>query len=194
MLEMYETKIFTDIWNTAEDFITDWKSSGIYEATLSGTTPIISDTSVNLTFFLLYSKYGNSPIANYDVHQFAYKVFSIIFQYGPSWEKRLDIQKRLRGLTETELISGTKMIYNHAFNPSTTPSTDTLEELQAINDQNTSKVRKGYVEAYTQLWEMIATDVTNEYINRFQKLFRQFVNPDIEHIYVTEETEDEEDE
>lgn len=193
MLTMYDTRTFADIWETAEEFLEDWKNSGIYKQTVKTVgdveTPIVTDKNIILTFFLLYSKYGNSPIANYDENQFAYKVWSIIFQYGPSWEKRLDIQDKLRGLSEADIIAGTKMIYNHAFNPSTTPSTDTLEELQAINDQNTSKVRKGYVEAYAQLWEMIATDVTNEYVNRFQKLFNPFVKPDTEYIYVTEEDE-----
>lgn len=184
MLQMYDTKKFTDIYDNAEEFKSDYLNNGI-PAVLE------NEETVETLFYLLYARFGNNPIANYDETQFKYKIFSIIWQYGPSWEKRLQIQSKLRSLSEEDIISGTKMIYNHAFNPSSSPSTATLEELQAINDQNTSKVKKGVIEAYTQLWEMIATDVTNEFLNRFQNLFKTFVKPEQTHIYVTEVDEDE---
>lgn len=195
MIPQYDTKLFCEIYNNPEDFLADWKVSGIYEVTkktISGeTVGVVSDDSVRLLFFLLYQKYGNNPIANYDITQFQYKVWATIFQYGPSWEKRLDIQDKLRSLSEDRLLSGTKMIYNHAYN-TTADMTNTENELSTINDQNTSNVKKGIVDAYTQLWEMIATDVTSEFLNRFARLFKQFVRPDVSHIYVTEEDEDDE--
>ena len=52
------------------------------------------------------------------------------------------------------------MIFNHSFNPSSAPSTSSLEELTTINDQNTNNVKRGKLESYQALWEMIATDVT----------------------------------
>ena len=55
-------------------------------------------------YYLLYARYGNTPIANYDQTQWKYKMFSIIFQYGPTWEKRLGIQTTLRGLQVSDLV------------------------------------------------------------------------------------------
>ena len=51
------------------------------------------------------------------------------------------------------------------------------------------------MEAYAQLWDLLAIDVTGEFLNKFQKLFKQFVQPERTWIYVTEldEVEDEED-
>ena len=69
-------------------------------------------------------------------------MFSIIYQYGPTWEKRLDIQKSLRGLTEEDIRGGTRQINNHAWNPGTEPSTATLDELTTTNEQTSTKYTK----------------------------------------------------
>ena len=93
MIPQYNTVIFTDVWSSAEDFKQEYSSSALANA--------ITADSQDVLFYLLYAKYGNSPIANRDITQFKYKVYSIIYQYGPTWEKRLDIQKKLRELDET---------------------------------------------------------------------------------------------
>lgn len=186
----FRTKFFTEIWEEDSDFLSDWKDSGLY------TSGLISDTSVQTLYYLLYAKYGNSYIASSDQNQFKYKVFATIYQYGPSWEKRLAIQATLRGLTESDLLQGSKAIFNHAFNPSAAPSTSSLTELSYINDQNTTNYKRSKLEAYSQLWEMIELDVTEEFLNRFKKLFLTIVSPDYPLWYVSdsEENNDEEEE
>lgn len=143
LLPQYDTKLFTDIYESAEDFVSDYTEIG-----LGGI-----DTSALVTklFYLLYGKYGNTPIANLDENQFKYKLFSVIFMYGPAWEKRLDIQSKVKNLTSDELLQGAKAVHNHAYNPSTEPSTSSLEELTYINDQNTSQYKKSKMDAYGQL-------------------------------------------
>ncbi len=136
---------------------------------------------------MLYAEYGNSPIANYDVNQFKAKIWSIIFRFGPSWEKKLYIQEKLRNLSDEEIRSGNKSIINHAFNPSSQPSTASLEEITEINDQNTSSVKRGMLDAYSTIYELIENDVTTEFINRFRVCFKQFVIPDIGTIYESED-------
>lgn len=78
MIPQYSTVLFTDVWDNAAEFVSDYKSSGLYD-----TNNKISDTSATTLYYLLYARYGNSPLANRDITQFQYKVFSIIFQYGP---------------------------------------------------------------------------------------------------------------
>lgn len=186
----FRTKFFTEIWEEDSDFLSDWKDSGLY------TNGLISDTSVQTLYYLLYAKYGNSYIASSDQNQFKYKVFATIYQYGPAWEKRLAIQATLRGLSESDLLQGSKAIFNHAFNPSSAPSTSSLTELSYINDQNTTNYKRSKLEAYSQLWEMIELDVTEEFLNRFKKLFLTIVSPDYPLWYVSdsEENNDEEEE
>lgn len=186
MLPQYSTELFTDVWEAVEDFMKDYQNVGIPTS--------ISTVSAQTLYYLLYAKYGNNPIANRDINQFKYKVFATIYEYGPTWEKRLAIQKKLRDLSDDDLIKGSKAIYNSALNPSTAPSTATLEELDYINSQNTTNYKKSKMEAYAQLWDLLATDVTTEFINRFRVCFKQFVAPERPLVYVTEEEDDEDEE
>ena len=182
----YDTKLFTEIWEEVSDFLNDYSNAGIPKT--------ISNTNATTLYYLLYAKYGNNPIANRDINQFKYKVLAIIFEYGPTWEKRLDIQSKLRNLSEADLIKGAKAIYNSALNPSVAPSTATLEELDYINSQNTTNYKKSKMEAYAQLWELLNTDVTSAFVSKFKVCFKQFVRPEKPLIYVSEIEEDSDDE
>ena len=72
----FDTKLFTEIWDDPEDFIYDYQTNGI--------PMTITTANATTLFYLLYARYGNNPIANYDEEQWKYKMFSIIFQYGPT--------------------------------------------------------------------------------------------------------------
>ena len=311
MFPQYDTKLMTDVWSQASDFLTDYQNAGI--------PTTISNQNATTLYYLLYAKYGNTPIANYDENQWKYKMFSVIFQYGPTWEKRLDIQTTLRGLQIADLIdngsyralssqSGTETssktgsdnntrtlnttekntgtsalantgtdttastgtqsvartgtvgttgetedIKNHAFNPSTAPAQNAYSPLNYINEQNATKnnanstvtnnltdtttndlenqtthnttstttndlsrsdtgtitdaraitdstsaentsqnetttvMTAGKLKAYEKLLELLETDVTGAFINKFKVCFKQFVMPERHMIYVTEE-------
>lgn len=191
MLPSYDTKLFCEIFDNAADFVTEYKNSGLYDATSGHLNNSLSDRDATTLFYLLYARYANNPIANFDENQFKYKVWATIFQYGPAWAKKLDIQTKLRELTDDEIRLGSKAIYNHAYNPSTDPSTASLEELTAINEQNTTNFKKSKIDGYMGLWQLVVSDVTNEFIKKFEKLFKAFVTPERTLIYV-QELEDEE--
>lgn len=177
MINMYDTKTFSDIYPSSTEFLADFNT---YEPILNTG---ISTENVQLIYLLLSAKYANSPIANYDESQFSRKMFVTIFQYAPTWLKRIDIQKSLRSLTEEDIINGNKTITNHAYNPGTAPSTASLDELQYINDQSTNTVKQSKLNAYTMLWSLLATDVTADFIAKFQPLFMMFTNPSIDDIF-----------
>ena len=179
MLPQYDTKLFTDIWEDVSDFLADYNGSGI--------PTTISTSNATTLYYLLYAKHGNDPIANRDITQWKYKILSIIFEFGPTWEKRLDIQSKLRNLTDDQLLQGSKAIYNSAMNPSAAPGTQTLEELDYINQQNTTNYKRSKMEAYGQLWELLNTDVTTAFISKFKVCFKTFVRPEKPILYVTEE-------
>ena len=311
MIPQYDTKLMTDVWSQASDFLTDYQNAGI--------PTTISNQNATTLYYLLYAKYGNTPIANYDENQWKYKMFSVIFQYGPTWEKRLDIQTTLRGLQLSDLIDNgsyralssqsgsetssktgsdnntrtlnttekntgtsalantgtdttastgtqsvartgtvgttgeTEDIKNHAFNPSTAPAQNAYSPLSYINEQNATKnnanstvtnnltdtttndlenqtthnttstttndlsrtdtgtikddrtitdsassenssqnetttvMTAGKLKAYEKLLELLETDVTGAFINKFKVCFKQFVMPERHMIYVTEE-------
>lgn len=187
MYPMYSTKTFMDFYPSFEDFIEDYKSIGI---------PVtISDISLQTLYYLLYAKYGNNPVANNDENQFKYKLFSIIYQHGSTWETKQTIQEKLRDLmkegNEAELLSSSKAIFNHALNPGTEPSTESLEQLSYINDQSTSNYRKSKMNAYMELWELLRSDITEIFLNKFLTCFKKFVSPEDPLSYVTEIVDEE---
>jgi len=191
MLPQYSTILFTDVWDDVDTFKFDLANSP-FASCISASNP----DNVSLVFYLLYARYGNNPIANRDINQWKYKIFSIMFQYGPTWEKRLDIQSKLRAISDEDLLKGSKAIFNHAFNPSTAPSTASLDELTYINDQSTSNYKKSKMDAYMQLWELLDNDVTEDFIKKFKVCFKIFVSSERPLLFVTdlsEESEEEED-
>lgn len=175
----YRTRKFTDIYDNVDSFLADYSDNGL---------PMLVDTT-NMTtlFYLLYARYGNSNIASSDENQFKYKLFSLVFQYGPTWAKRLEIQDKVRNLTEDELRESAKALYNHSYNPSTLPSTDTVDELLTINEQNVTKHRRSKTDAYALLNDLLETDVTEEFISKFKKLFITIVEPELPLWYVSNE-------
>ena len=146
MLPQYSTELFVDIWDDVADFKSD-----LADSPFAGCISTSNPDNVSVVFYLLYARYGNNPIANQDINQWKFKIFSVIFQYGPTWEKRLDVQNKLRSISDDDLLKGSKAIYNHAYNPSEAPSTGTLDELNFINDQNTTNYKKSKMDAYAQL-------------------------------------------
>lgn len=175
----FRTRKFSDIFPDEETFAEEMAATPF--------DGFISDTSLNLLYYLLYSQYGNSHIANSDENQFEYRMFATIFQFGPTWEKRLEIQKSIRELTLDQIKDGGKAIYNHANHPGQAPTTSSLNELAYIDDQNTTNYKKSDLEAYNLLWNMLDTDVTKDFIAKFRNLFLTIVEPELPLWYSSDE-------
>ena len=181
----YRTRKFADIWPSVDAFLKDYQESAIPQK--------LKTADATTLYYLLYARYGNSSIANSDENQFKYKVFSTIYIGGATWAKKQEIQDKLREMTEDEILAGTKAINNHAYNPQTAPTTDTVEELNYINEQGTLNYKKGKVDGYMWLKDALKTDVTKSFIDKFEDLFMAVVVPTGPLWYVTD-IEDEEEE
>lgn len=180
----YRNKKFTDVWPELSVFQGDYLSSGL---NIQGQN--LTAESIKALYWLLYAEYGNSTIASFDEFQFKAQIFKTIFEYGPAWQKQLEIQKNLRGLTQDEIESGTKQIFNKALNPGTEPTTD---ELPMVSEQTVQKVKRGKLDGYAIILELLKTDVTQTFITHFKKYFLQIVVPERPLWYVTQSPEEEE--
>ena len=161
---------FSDVFSSYEQFNAEKEACEI---------PIdIENAQMMTLYYLLYSRYANSTIASSDTNRFKYDLFSIIFSYGPTWSKKLLLQQQIRNLTEDELLKGGSAIYNTALNPSTAPSTQSTEELNYINSQNTTKYKKSKAEALTLQYSLLEDTVTEEFLNKFKRLFLTVVAPE----------------
>lgn len=173
----YRTSTFTEVWEDAETFVKEVLGSAFPLSDVM----VAADASsyLSLAYYMMYAKYGNSHIANLDENQFKYRVFGIIYQYLPTLATKLKIQNKLRALDldDGDLFEGAKMIYNHSFNPSTAPSTNTLNELDTINDQNVTKNKRSKLDAYAYLSGLLEDDLWSEFTSRFRKLFITIVQP-----------------
>ena len=161
------TRYFTQIFPLVDDFINFYNDCGI--------PPSFNDSnSISTLYYLLCSYYANSRIASSDENRFKYNVMSIIFQYGPSWEKRLEIQKYLRDIdiNSDEWLDNMKSVNNISLNPATDPAADAFSTLDTINQQNFNIQRRGKLSGLATLTELIKTNVTGEFLDRFKKLFR----------------------
>ncbi len=179
----YRTRTFSDIFPTSEAFVEGFVASPVGDS--------ITNANLAKIWFLLASRYMNSHISYSDENQFKFMVYQKVYGYGPTYIKKMEIQDTLRELTEEEIILGTKMIYNHAFNPNSEPSTSTLEEIETINDQNTSNVKRSKLQAYAELHSLLHSDLTTSFINKFKDLFLKIVEPELPLWYITEEEEEE---
>lgn len=177
MYGYYRTRTFTDIFPSTDDFVNDYN-----ECELEKT---ISEKSIRNLYNLLYARYGNSHIASFDENTFRYKLWSIVFMYGPTWEKRLEMQKQIRELTEEELMSKGHNINNIALNPNTGPQNDAMTPLDYISQQTFNGSKRGKLDALITQYNQLATDVTESFITEFKKLFLTVVFPEEPGWYIT---------
>jgi len=179
----YNTKTFADMFNSAADFSAQCLASDL-------TMPIV-DADLKNIFYMLYQKYGNSPIINLDETQWKYKVFYIIFTYGAEWKRKIEIQATLRTLSEDDILKRGEDIFNHAFNPSVAPSTTSTEELGFVDNQSVSKKKMAKISGYQFLWEALDSSVNDWLVKKFEPCFSKFVNRNISAVYCTPNEEDE---
>ena len=184
MLPKMNHKHFSQFWGEdADAFLAEAKSNGI---------PLkISDATTTTLYWLLLAEFANSTIANADENQFKNRLFATIFRYGPTWEKRLEVQDKIRALTEEEIARGAKQIINKAEHPGTEPSTSSLEELTFIHEQNVVNYKRDKLTGYSNLISLLETDVTAAFIDRFRPLFLKCVAPQHPVLYRNEIEEDE---
>lgn len=181
------TRTFAEIFSPEED---GQDSVDVFKSIFvdSGIPLLIKDESLTTLFYLLYARYANSCIASLDENQFLYKLQSTVFMYGPSWEKRLEIQQNLRDLKPEDLLKGGEAIYNTANAPGTSIAglVNSEGKVDYLSGQNTTAYRKSKMEGYATLASLLETDVTKEFLDRFQNLFIKIGQPQKPLWYETE--------
>ena len=178
MIPRYNTAVFTDVFPDFASFKATFDDDFDKYA-----KDCITATNLKTLYYLLFARYGANPIVNYSEDIFKAKIVGITLQKGPTWERKLALQKTLRDLTESDLLSGARTMFNRAVHPEQEPGTDTDTELTYINAQDVSKQRRSKLDAYSYLQDVLKTDVTEEFIQSYAKLFSKFVSPTIMRVY-----------
>lgn len=162
-----------------------YEPSETFENTVASNTvldlsTLLTPSSISVTYQILTSRYGESEITNNSTLKFVSKLLLVMYQYAPTWERKLGIQATLRSLSEDDLRVGSRIISTHAYNPSDVPEAPNVvdEEIVTVNDQNVNKNKKSKMDAYGMLWTLLTNDVTEDYIRRFKNLFRTVLSND----------------
>lgn len=181
----FRTRTFSEIFPDVTEFSTFYTTCGVPQNLLTGTG--YTNFGISTIYWLLISNFANDHIKSSDENRFKLKLMSIIFEAGPQWQRAMKLQADIMGMTDSELLVGSKAIYNHAMHPDTTPSTGQLTELEYIDDQNTTNYRKDKILALVNAIDVLDTQICERFINRFRKLFINVVYPDYPLLYVSEE-------
>ncbi len=181
----FRTRTFSEIFPDVTEFSTFYTTCGVPQNLLTGAG--YTSFGISTIYWLLISNFANDHIKSSDENRFKLKLMSIIFEAGPQWQRAMKLQADIMGMTDSELLVGSKAIYNHAMHPDTTPSTAQLTELEYIDDQNTTNYRKDKILALVNAIDVLDTQICERFINRFRKLFINVVYPDYPLLYVSEE-------
>lgn len=187
VLDVGLTMTFKEVFEDSDTFISEFKTTPFYRTPVS---TILTDTKLELIFILLYNRYGNNQIINNSVNQFKSKLFGIMWAVGPIWDKKLQIQEKIWALgldNDSDIYKGSTAIYNHAQHPETAPSTGTDEELTYINDQNVTKYKKSKLDGLMLLADTLNDRITDDFINKFRKLFKTFIYNGTVPTFITED-------
>ena len=206
-IDGYETQTFNDVYPDVDTF-KNGKTDEYGTKLVLGMSDVsalyvpLTAAEVTTLYYLLCARYGNSPIANMDQHQFSIKLFSIIYQYGPNWAERVKLQDNIRKLSIDQLKIGSKAIHNTALNPgeydaivtdtgedktTSKKATTSTTELAYIDTQNTTNYVKSDIEAISLKWDMLEDDITERFLKKFQYLFLQIARPTRNIYYGTED-------
>lgn len=186
------TRSFADIFPNFETFQSAWSATTFSQQAVALDQNIPEKEGISnlrLIYELLLGRYANSTIASSDENRFTLQCMSLVFQYGPTWIKRLEVQHTLHemDLNSQEFLHGSAQIFNSSLNPSESPTTGSFDTLSTINQQNVNLQKRDKFKALAILDELLRTDITAIFLDKFKYLFRTIVSPQRPLFYTTEE-------
>ena len=186
------TRSFSDIFPDFETFQSTWGQTSFSEQAVALNQDIPEGKGISnlrLIYELLLGRYANSTIASSDESRFTLQCMSTIFQHAPAWIKRLEIQHTLHemNLESDEFLHGAWQINNLAMNPSSDPSDDDYHTLKNLNQQTVNMQKRDKFKALAILDELLRTDITDDFLNKFKYLFRVMVSPQRPLFYESED-------
>lgn len=147
--------------------------------------PFKNESFLRHIYIVLMGEYMTSPIKSYSPEQFEIKLMTIVADRGPEYERLLDIQKDLLSMSPEDLSLAQEAIYNTALNPAKSLTKDD-EIIRTVNQQNTTRQKRGKLNAYAALTELMDSNITKRFLKYFDHLFKTVLTG-TEVLYFTEE-------
>lgn len=168
---------FDEIFKDNTSFVKELTENPAYSDML--TYYSVGDAAyLNVVYLLLSSRYDGWSIAANSVSRFKLNLVERICSYGPTHKKKLEIQKKVRELSDAELQWGAQEIRNTAVNPETQPGESengAPARIDFINGQNTSYHKRAPIDALMYQYNLLDKDLNGEFIEVFKPLFAKFI-------------------
>ena len=177
--------LFSDVWSTSEEFVADYRASGLNVAA-------ITDTNLTVLYCQLFARHGSDHIRSNNSGQWKYKVFAIIFNKGPKWQAALAKQTQLQNLTDEELTFLGRTMTNQSGNTTVVNEGGTITEdaLDTVDKQDVNITRGNKLVAIRAFIDSLQ-DVSSAFISEFDKLFQRVVFAPDTTLYDMNEEEEE---
>lgn len=174
LLRKSNQKTFLDIFPTYDYFTSSLADFPFFSP------DEITDDYKTKTYYLLVSRYGDTPVTGYsDEPRWKLRLFQVYAEYAPEWQTKSELQKTIRSMEISSFADAGKVVNNVALNPNTEPSTDSLDELTYINQQNVARKKLSESEAISRKRSMLEDGLDDEYLDHFKKLFSPFLLKDV---------------
>lgn len=180
---VYRNEKFSDVFPDYATFLAEYEGCGLPTNIRHAdpVSPSTDENSLKTLYLLLVGRFMSSTIASDTVEQFKIKLFSIIYEYGPNWEKQLDYQKKIRAMTDDDILTSSTVRHYHGFNP--TSEFTIGQDVNFVNEQNTQLYKKNKGEAYALADGLLDSSITENFLRKFKKLFLSIVNPEFPQFY-----------
>ena len=177
--------LFSDVWSTSEEFVADYRASGLNVAA-------ITDTNLTVLYCQLFARHGSDHIRSNNSNQWKYKVFAIIFNKGPKWQAALLKQTELQNLTDEELTFLGRTMTNQSGNTTVVNEGGTITEdaLDTVDKQDVNITRGNKLVAIRAFIDSLQ-DVSSAFISEFDQLFSRVVFAPDTTLYDMNEEEEE---
>lgn len=175
MIGYYSTESFSDRFSNYQEFKRKYDESPMEDRLIhdEGYGAYQLDT----IYALLASRYWADHMKSNNGDMFELRLFQIIWQHGPKWQRDMKLYDKVRNLTEDEMSIGSKSIHNHAQHPDTAPDNDSVKALPFIDSQNVTTYIKSPRDRNIDILELENSEITENFISRFSILFRDILYP-----------------
>lgn len=165
-----QTFYFEDVFKDENDFNT-------YLTDFNITLP--TGITYNDLYDLFLIKFMNCSIAYDTTLLFKHRFKMILVDNLNEYVRRKNIIDNLYNLTDDEIVVINEYIHNYANNPNITIS-DVFEKLPYITQQDNSKQSMSKLDAYANYLSYILPYGNMEFLNKFEKLFKQIFIREVE--------------
>lgn len=171
-MNKYTTPTFREIYPSYNRFV--------YE-TQKIVFPSYTDENGNVKKFnekifnKLLFKYGGFPILT-DVKTFKERFIEYIASYTIPYLRQLEMQEKIYNIKMENAAEGNGTVQNVSNSPAVQGQfgTETMQEMQFINNQVVYKNKRGIIESTQEIYSSIIASIHEQYLKKFLGLFVKF--------------------